>query len=168
MPSPSSPTIREVRVRAVRVPLPEPHRTASGVVAESPLVLTDVLTDAGILGHSLVFTYTPAALKPTAELIRNLGPLVEGQALAPAAIEQDLARRFRLLGTQGLVGMALAALDMALWDALARFHEVSIVRLLGGLERPIPAYAGLGFDGADGCGRAAERWAEHFCASPLE
>jgi mandelate racemase len=129
-------------------------------VAESPLVLTDVTTDAGITGHSLVFTYTPAALKPTAELIRNLGPLVGGQALAPAAIEQDLARRFRLLGTQGLVGMALAALDMALWDALARFHEVSIVRLLGGLERPIPAYAGLGFDGADGCARAAERRAE--------
>src|SRR4029453_13121570 len=97
-----SPTIREFRVRAVRVPLTEPHRTASGVVAESPLVLTDVLTDAGISGHSLVFTYTPAALQPTAELIRNVGALVQGEALAPAEIEQQLARRFRLLGTQGL------------------------------------------------------------------
>src|SRR5262245_18990348 len=110
MPHGSSPTIQGLRVRAVRVPLAEPHRTASGAVAESPLVLTDVLTDAGVSGHSLVFTYTPAALAPTAELIRNLGPLVQGQALAPAEVEQALARRLRLLGTQGLVGIALAAI----------------------------------------------------------
>ena len=35
-------TVRELRARAVRVPMPEPHRTASGVIAESPLVLVDV------------------------------------------------------------------------------------------------------------------------------
>jgi mandelate racemase len=39
----------------------EPHRTASGVIAESPLVLTDVVTDTGISGHSIVLTYTSAA-----------------------------------------------------------------------------------------------------------
>jgi mandelate racemase len=62
----SSPTIRGFKVRAVRVPMTEPHQTASGVITESPLVLTDILTDIGISGHSIVFTYTPAALKPTA------------------------------------------------------------------------------------------------------
>ena len=144
----------------MRVPLPEPHRTASGVVAESPLVLTDVVTDAGITGRSMVFTYTPAALRPTAELVRNLEPLVKGDPLAPAEIEQKLARRFRLLGTQGLVGMALAALDMALWDALARVHGVPLVRLLGGTARPIRCYGGIGYDGADGSARTAEHWAE--------
>jgi mandelate racemase len=35
-----------------------PHQTAGGVVAESPLVLTDVNTDDGVVGHSMVFTYT--------------------------------------------------------------------------------------------------------------
>ena len=39
----------------------------------------------------MVFTYTPAALEPTAELIRNLEPLVKGEPLAPAEIEQKLA-----------------------------------------------------------------------------
>jgi mandelate racemase len=138
----------------------EPHRTASGVVAESPLVLTDVTTDAGVIGRSLVFTYTPAALGPTAELIRNLEPLVKGEALAPVEMEQKLAKRFRLLGTQGLVGMALAAVDMALWDALARAHDLPLVRLLGGLARPIRAYGAVGYDGAEGCARTAGRWAE--------
>lgn len=152
--------IKELRARAVRVPLPEPHRTASGVVAESPLVLVDVVTNNGVIGHGLVFTYTPAALRPTAELIRNLGAAVEGSALAPAAINQSLARRFRLLGTQGLVGMALAGLDMALWDALARVHQVSLTRLLGGLERRLPCYGAVGFDGEEGSARATARLRE--------
>jgi mandelate racemase len=129
------------------------------VVAESPLVLTDVLTDAGISGHSMVFTYTPAALTPTAELIRNIEPLLKGEALAPAEMEQQLARRFRLLGTQGLVGIALAAIDMALWDALARVHSTSLVYLLGGAVKPLRAYGAVGYDGVEGCARTAERWA---------
>jgi mandelate racemase len=160
MPRGSLPTIGEFTVRAIRVPLPEPHRTASGVVAESPLVLTDVITDTGISGHSMVFTYTPAALGPTAELIRNVAALVKGDVLAPAEIEQKLAGRFRLLGTQGLVGIALAAIDMALWDALARTHDLPLVRLLGGVQKPLRCYGAVGFDGVAGCAKTAEQWAQ--------
>jgi mandelate racemase len=151
--------IRGLTVRALRVPMAQPHRTAGGTVAESPLVLTDVTTDDGVVGHSMVFTYMPAALKPTAELVRNLEPLIAGEPLAPAELEQKLARRFRLLGTQGLVGMALAAIDMALWDALARRHGVSLVRLLGGAPRPVPAYGAVGFEGVTGSAKVAEDWA---------
>lgn len=164
MPEPSRPKIRELRVRAVRIPMREPHRTASGMVIESPLVLTDVITDAGLAGHSMVFMYTAAALKPTADLIRNMAPLVEGEALAPIEVERKLAGRFRLLGTQGLVGIALAAIDMATWDAMARIHGTSLVRLLGGVERPIRAYGAIGYDGADGAAKAAEGWANESFA----
>ena len=132
--------------------------TASGIVTESPLVLTDLITDTGLAGHSIVFTYTAAALQPTADLIRNLEPLLKGEPLAPREIEQKLARRFRLLGTQGLVGMALAGIDMALWDALARSHDTSLTRLLGGIEKPLQAYGAVGYDGASGSARVAEDW----------
>ena len=160
MPRDSSPTIQGFRVRAVRVPMTEPHQTASGVITESPLVLTDIITDTGISGHSIVFTYTPAALKPTADLIQNIEDLVKGEVLAPAEIEQKLVKRFRLLGTQGLVGIALAAIDMALWDALARVHNMPLVRLLGGVEKPIRSYGAIGYDGVEGCAKAAEGWAK--------
>ena len=155
-----APTLRELRVRAVRVPMKEPHQTASGAVAESPLVLTDALFDNGVVGHSMVFTYTPMALKPVAELIRNFEALVKGEPLAPAEIEKKLARRFRLLGTQGLVGIALAAIDMAFWDALARSHGASLVRLLGGVEKPVQAYGAVGYDGVERSARVAEDWAK--------
>ena len=112
--------IRSLKARAVRVPMTHPHRTASGVIAESPLVLVDATTDQGVVGHGIVFTYSTVALKPAADLIQNLRPLVEGEVLAPVAIAQKLGMHFRLLGTEGLLGMALAGVDMALWDALAR------------------------------------------------
>jgi mandelate racemase len=153
------PSVRELRVRTVRVPMREPHATASGIISESPLVLTDVITDEGIAGHSMVFTYTVAPLEPTAGLIRSLEALLKGERVAPREIEHKLARRFRLLGTQGLVGMALAAVDMALWDALARRHNTSLIRLLGGVEKPLPAYGAVGYDGVSGSARAAEEWA---------
>jgi mandelate racemase len=152
--------VKSLRVRALRVPMQHPHRTASGVVAESPLVLTDAITDDGVIGHSVVFTYTPAALNPVAELIRNFEALVKGEPLAPAEIERKLSARFRLLGTQGLVGIALAAIDMALWDALARSHGTSLVRLLGSVEKQIPAYGAVGYDGIADSANVAEDWAK--------
>jgi mandelate racemase len=158
--NPSLVNIRELRVRAVKVPMAQPHRTASGTITESPLVLTDVITEDGVVGHSMVFTYTMAALKPTAELIKNLESLITGEPLAPAEIAHRLARRFRLLGPQGLVGMALAAIDMALWDALARKHSISLIRLLGGTEKSLPAYGAVGYEGVLGSAHAAEDWAK--------
>lgn len=156
----STTTIRELRVRTVCVPMEHPHRTASGVVSESPLVLTDVVTDDGTIGHSITFTYTRTALKSTADFLASLSPFIVGQALAPREISRSLASRFRLLGTQGLVGMALAGIDMALWDAMARSLQLSLVQLLGGVEKPIPAYGAVGFDGVKGSAKTAEAWAK--------
>lgn len=137
-------TVRSLGVRAVDVPLSPPLQTAAGILRSAPLVLLDLLTEQGVIGRSYLFAYTPLALAPTAALAANLGPLIAGQPLAPAALSRALAARFRLLGTQGLVGMALAALDMAAWDAQARALGLPLARLLGarGDER-VPAYASL-------------------------
>ena len=77
------------------------------MITESPLVLTDLVTDQGVVGSSITFTDTPAALKPTAELISNIESLVVGETLAPLDLADKLSKRFRLLGTQGVAGMAL-------------------------------------------------------------
>jgi mandelate racemase len=147
--------ITAFHIRTCLVPLSQPHRTASGVVAASPLVLLTVDTDAGVQGHSVLFTYTPAALKPTADLLRGMEALVVGQTLAPASLWQSLHARFRLLGTQGLVGMALAGIDMALWDVLARAQELPLYALLGAAPKPLKPYGAIGYDGVAGSADAA-------------
>jgi mandelate racemase len=152
--------ITALKTRTVLVPLPEPHRTASGIIAVSPLVLITVDTDAGVQGQSLLFTYTPAALKPTAELVQGMEALIVGQPLAPASLWHSLQARFRLLGTQGLVGMALSGIDMALWDALAHAQQQPLHTLLGAQPKPIKAYGAVGYDGAAGSAKVAESWAK--------
>ena len=82
MPQPSHPKIARFIVRAVRVPMRPPHQTASGTVAESPLVLMDIVLDDGTVGHSVTFTYTPMTLQPVAELVRNFEALCGAQLLS--------------------------------------------------------------------------------------
>jgi mandelate racemase len=153
-------TIRALRVRAVKVPMAQPHRTASGVITESPLVLVDLETSSGLVGHSFVFTYTAAALEPTATLVKNFEALVAGQPLMPEMLTRALLARFRLLGAHGLVGMAISAIDMAAWDAHARSLEMPLWKVLGATAHPTPAYGGIGYDGERDSAMEAERWAK--------
>ncbi len=70
----SGPTNKSLIVQPVCAPM-VPPRTSSGEVMESPLVLIDIVLDGGV-GHSVIFTYTRAALKPTAELLSDMEPLL--------------------------------------------------------------------------------------------
>ena len=139
----------------MNVPLARPHPTASGVISSAPLVLMDLETDQGLTGRAYVFCYTPIALKPIADLIGALQPLIQGEAVARLAVAQKLQGRFRLLGSQGFTGIAMAAIDMAAWDALAKSAGLSLTRFLGGEEKPVPAYHSLGMAGPEGAAREA-------------
>jgi len=129
------------------------------------MVLVDLLTEEGVTGSSYVFCPTPVVLGPVARLLSNLAPLIEGDPLAPVAIERKLQKTFRLLGPQGLTAMAVAGIEMAAWDALAKACGLPLARLLGGEPREVPAYnsCGLGLIGAErACEEAAELAAPGF------
>ena len=93
--------LRALHVRTALVPM-TPHRTARGVVTESPLVVLAAVTDEGVTGRSITFTYTAAALEPTAALIRNIEPLLVGDDVAPLEIEAKLCAAARLLVADNL------------------------------------------------------------------
>jgi mandelate racemase len=151
-------TLRALRARAVDVPMRRPLRTAGGTVATAPLVLIDLETAEGVAGRSYLFCYTPLALAPVVALLEGLGAALAGQPVVPLEVERSLQHRFRLLGPQGLTGMALAGIDMACWDATARAAELPLARLLGGTCRAVRAYNsnGLGLIGAEAAAREAE------------
>ncbi|MEM7506458.1 MAG: enolase C-terminal domain-like protein [Pseudomonadota bacterium] len=148
--------IASTRVRAVKVPMAEPHRTASGVIENSPLVLVEVTTDDGVTGQAILFAYAELALVPLAGLTRNLAALIEGEDLAPTSLTDGLLARLRLLGGQGLAAMAVAGLDMAMWDALARARDLPLYALLGARPKSIHPYGAIGYDGEAGSAKVAE------------
>jgi mandelate racemase len=148
-------TVRGLTVHAADVPMNRTLKTGGGELRSTAMVLVDLLTEEGVTGCSYLFCPTPLVLKPLAKLLSNLAPVIEGDLLAPVEIERKLQMTFRLLGPQGLSAMAMAGIDMAVWDALAKACEMPLVRLLGGRSCRIPAYnsCGLGMIGPE---RAAE------------
>jgi mandelate racemase len=137
-------TLRGVTARAVIAPIARPVKTAVGTIPAAPLVLIDVATDQGVTGRAYIFGYTPLTLKPLVHLIEQIGGDLAGQPIAPVDLMAVLDRKFRLLGTQGLLGMAISGLDMAFWDALGQAAKQPLATLLGGAPRPLTAYDSYG------------------------
>ncbi|WP_270934100.1 enolase C-terminal domain-like protein [Falsiroseomonas oryzae] len=150
-------TIRSVRTRGVKVPLTFPLGTSAATVREAPLLLVDLAIEEGVVGRSYLFGYTPGGARAMAVLLEEVVALVAGQDAAPRTIALVLGRRLALLGVAGPVRMALAALDVALWDALAIARGVPLATLLGARPGPVRAYnsSGLGLMPAEAAAEEA-------------
>lgn len=137
-------TIKDIKARAVIAPLVRPVTTAVGTIPAAPLVLVDVICDHDIVGHAYLFGYTPLSLRPLIEIIANLKEMLVGQPLSPVKLKNDMDDKFRLLGRQGFLGMAMAGLDMAFWDALGKNANMPVAMMLGGNSDAIACYDSYG------------------------
>ncbi len=137
-------TIRSLTARPVAAPLSRPLRTASGSIPTSPLLLIELQSEEGETGRAYIFGYTTLTLRALKAFVGDLEEVVKGESAAPAELFRRFEDRFRLMGREGLVGIALSGLDMACWDLLGRARAMPVVELLGGQARPIPAYDSYG------------------------
>ena len=151
-------TITSLTVRAVHVPMRLPLETSGGTIRIAPFALLDLHTSEGVTGRTYLFCYTPLVLRPVCELLAKLEPVLQGLPVAPLEVNRMLRSRFRLLGDKGIVGMALAGIDMAAWDALARVQGQPLARALGADLIEIGAYnsCGLGLIGPERAPAEAE------------
>jgi mandelate racemase len=133
-------TIRGLRSVAVEVPMELPLGTSAQRIDRATLLLIDLDTEEGVTGRAYVFCVLKAAAAPVAHMLQEAMRIVAGERVVPFEIRAKLLRHFRLMGVQGIVRMAVAGLDVACWDALAIASGVPLVRLLGGVPKPVPAY----------------------------
>lgn len=152
-------TIRGVKTYAVEVPMTCPLGTSAAVIDKAPLLLVDLETEEAVVGHSYAFCYRPSVPRVLDAVLRDAASLVRGEAVAPLDVARKLERRFALVGVTGLVRMALSALDVALWDALAVAAGLPLATLLGASPRPVPAYnsSGLGLMSPEAAADEAEK-----------
>ncbi len=136
--------VTNIRARAVATPIKRPPLSASGPINEAALVLIDLETDGGITGRSYLFAFLPSMLKPTVQCVEALADLMRGDEVAPVTIDAKLRKKFTILDVHGILGQALAGVDMAAWDALAQSHNLPLAQSLGGNLRPIRAYNSCG------------------------
>jgi mandelate racemase len=151
-------TVRALRCRIVQAPMKRPLGTSVARMAFAPFLLLDLQTEEGITGRAHAFCYMDLSAPAMRRVLETAAELIEGHAVDPAAIGQICRNRFMLLGTQGIVGMALSALDVACWDAVAQAAGQPLARYLGGAVAAVPAYNsnGLGLADPDTLGEEAE------------
>ena len=92
----------------------------------------------------LGYTYADVS---TAKLIDSkLAGVVHGRdAMAPQAAWAAMVEQTRNLGRPGITSMAIAAVDVALWDLKARVLGLPLCRLLGMVRERVPVYGSGGF-----------------------
>jgi mandelate racemase len=155
-------TFRALRVVAVEVPMRFALGTSAATVRAAPLLLVDLETEEGVSGRAYQFCYLPAAAGAITTMLADASSALKGDAVAPLGVWNKLARRYTLIGVQGVVRMAMSLIDVACWDALAIAAGLPLVKLLGGTPRAVRAYNsnGLGLMAPQAVADEAEKLLE--------
>src|SRR5580704_17049822 len=150
-------TLKSVDVRAVLLPLKRPVVSKVGLFDQWPMLLIDLYTHEGIVGRSYLEPYLKQSIKYIVPAIRDLAEAARDKPIAPFDVFRAGRASLGLVGLEGMSLIAVAGLDMAMWDALAKAADLPLVRLLGGSPAPVQAYNsnGLWLIAIDKLGREA-------------
>lgn len=91
-----------------------------------------VETDTGIVGLGETM---PKPIAVEAAIHERLAPLILGRPLSPERAWTDAFQAISYVGYGGAEMRAISAVDIALWDALARSADLPLTALLGGPSR---------------------------------
>jgi mandelate racemase len=133
-------TLESIRARAVVVPLKRPVVSKVGLFQDWPLILIDLYTNEGVVGHSYLEPYIKQAVRYIIPAIQDLAEAAKGQPLAPFDTYRRGIGSLHLVGREGVSLIAVSGLDMAAWDALAKAAGLPLAVFLGGTVGPVPAY----------------------------
>lgn len=133
--------VQELEVAAYTVPTDAPE--ADGTLSWDSTTIVVVHARAG--GEwGVGYTYADVS---TAKLIESkLAGIVRAtDAMTPPAAWDAMVRETRNLGRPGITSMAIAAVDVALWDLKARLLGLPLCRLLGQVRDRVAIYGSGGF-----------------------
>src|SRR6185312_3296724 len=133
--------IEKLDITAYTIPTDFPE--ADGTLSWNSTTIVVVEATAGGV-RSIGYSYADTA---TARLILDLlSSIVIGRdAMDVPASWDAMVHAIRNLGRPGIVSMAIAAVDAALWDLKARLLDISLVTLLGAVRESVPIYGSGGF-----------------------
>ena len=133
-------TLERATVRAVEVPLRRPVIADIGRFDTWPLVLLDLETTDGVIGSSYIAPYRTSAVPAVVAELRDLLDNVVSHTVAPGDAFAAALKSLNVVGVNGISTISASAIDMALWDALAKRADLPLARLLGGSIGPVRAY----------------------------
>jgi len=137
--------IESLAVTVYTVPTDAPDADGTLTWSSTTMVLVEVRSDE-ICGTG--WTYGPAACAQV--IIDQLADVVLGSdALDVGGAFDGMVEAVRNAGRSGLVGYAISAVDVALWNLKARSLGLPLHRLLGAVRGEVPVYGSGGFTSYD-------------------
>jgi mandelate racemase len=133
-------TLKSITARPVVLKLARPVVARIATITEWPLILIDLHTEEGVTGRSYLEPYIRKSMRYLVPALRDLGEMLKGRRIAPVELYEAGRKSLHFVGYEGLSMIAVAGLDMAAWDALARAAGVPLCVLLGGSIGAVPAY----------------------------
>jgi mandelate racemase len=133
-------TFKEIKARPVICKLTRPAVARIGAMTHLPMILIDLFTEEGVVGRSYLKPYLPKAMKYLIPALLDFGEMLKGRRVSPVDLYETARKSLHFVGYQGLSMIAVAGLDMAAWDALAKAADVPLCVLLGGSVGPVNAY----------------------------
>ena len=134
------PVVTTISVVTVNLPLRRPIVSAVGHYDKWPFIITEITLDSGVVGNSYICPYLVNYTQPIEFVIRELSGLIKNKPLAPADFYEIGLHQISLLGRSGIAMYALAALDIAMWDASAKDADLPLCEHLGGDLADVKAY----------------------------
>jgi L-alanine-DL-glutamate epimerase-like enolase superfamily enzyme len=134
--------IESVETILASLPLPGPAwGDTIHHVTHIEIVLADVRTDTGLVGTGFSYTSGVGGTTLKALLDKDLAPLVVGAEVSPRGLWHKCWHHVHDMGGGGVSTTALATLDIALWDLVAKEVKQPLVAVLGRCRERVPAYA---------------------------
>jgi mandelate racemase len=133
-------TLKSIRARPVVLKLKRPVVARIATLTDWPLILIDLYTEEGVIGRAYLEPYIPKSMRYLIPALHDLGEMLKGRRLAPLEFFEAARKSLHFVGYEGMSMIAVAGVDMAAWDALARAAGVPLCVLLGGSVGPVPAY----------------------------
>jgi L-alanine-DL-glutamate epimerase-like enolase superfamily enzyme len=134
--------ITGIETRLYRIPPAVKIEDSIQRVSHWEFLVSRLTTDAGIVGTGFAYTNGVGGVAIRALIDTYVAPLVVGRdPIDVERIWRGCWWELHSLGSGGMTRLALAAIDIALWDILGQHANVPLYRLLGGARNRIPAYA---------------------------
>ncbi len=133
--------VREVTTSVFRIPTDQPEADGTLAWDQTTMVVVEVAAEDC---RGLGWTYAPAAAAAVVD--DTLADIAIGRDVRdiPATYE-SACRAVRNQGRAGIAACAISAVDLALWDLLARLSEQPLHRLLGKVHDDVAVYGSGGF-----------------------
>jgi len=156
--------ITDIEAIPIAIPLDTPVSFATRTIHYRDHAIVSVRTADGHEGVGFSLCYESADLVAEA-VSETLGPMIEGED------PRDTERLWREMfdgtvqvGRRGAFLRAISAVDIALWDVVAKAADMPLYKLLGAYSDSIPAYASGGYyrdeKGHEGLREEIQRYVE--------